>query len=165
MATLRTVGHPIDGLAVSTKSTIAYGPDFHLYHEMMEDDAVYLQIEGQEFKATPDKVTLKIPVAVWEHIRQFKGFHPDYHLLDDQQILDTATQAVEHRIQRYLEADERHRGWITLEGFMIYGEATATADQQVRDGVEFMTKKRNHERAILAQIEALNKPEKSDGLI
>lgn len=143
---------------MSTKSSIAYGPDFHLYHEMMEDGAVYLQIEGQAFEASPGEVTVRIPIAVWEHIRQFKGFHPEHHTLSDTQILDKVTAEVDHRIQRYQEADDRGRGWINLEGWLVYGEATAPRDQQIQDGVEYITRRREAELLVLAQIEALKTP-------
>jgi hypothetical protein len=30
---------------MSTKSTIAYGPTFHFYHEALDDNYVYLELE------------------------------------------------------------------------------------------------------------------------
>ena len=58
---------------MSTKSSIACGPNFHLYHEAFEQDAVYLELEQAFFEASPNKVTVAIPVVIWEVIRQHAG--------------------------------------------------------------------------------------------
>ena len=34
---------------MSTKSTIAYGTNFHFYHEVLDDNHVYLELEGMEY--------------------------------------------------------------------------------------------------------------------
>ena len=31
---------------MSTKSTLAHGPEFHLYHDLIDRDHVHLEIEG-----------------------------------------------------------------------------------------------------------------------
>jgi hypothetical protein len=41
---------------MSTKATIAYGPTFHLYHEALDEDFVYLEIEGTQFEASYNRV-------------------------------------------------------------------------------------------------------------
>lgn len=58
---------------MSTKSTILHGDRFHCYHECMDDDNIYIEIEN------PDQVevrtwggktyaTLAIPARVWNLI-------------------------------------------------------------------------------------------------
>ena len=38
---------------MSTKSTIAYGENFHFYHELMDPEPnVYLELEGVHFEAS-----------------------------------------------------------------------------------------------------------------
>jgi hypothetical protein len=59
-----------------TKSTIAYshGPDFdfHFFHEVLDDDGVYLELAGADvqYEAGPGRVLVRIPVEIWEVIRQ-----------------------------------------------------------------------------------------------
>ena len=36
---------------MSTKSTIAYGRNFHLYREALDEDYIYLELEGTKFEA------------------------------------------------------------------------------------------------------------------
>jgi hypothetical protein len=43
---------------MSTKSTIAYGRNFHLYHEALDEDYVYLELEGTKFEASYNRVKL-----------------------------------------------------------------------------------------------------------
>ena len=58
---------------MSTKSSIAYGPTFHLYNEALDEDYVYLEMEGVQFEASYNRVMVPIPMHIWEYIRQFPG--------------------------------------------------------------------------------------------
>ena len=58
---------------MSTKSTLAHGPGFHLYHECFEQDTVYLELEKTHFECYPDRVTVAIPVVAWEVIGNRQG--------------------------------------------------------------------------------------------
>ena len=49
---------------MSTKSTIAHGRNFHLYHEALDEDYVYLELEGTKFEASYNRVMIPIPVHV-----------------------------------------------------------------------------------------------------
>ena len=46
---------------MSTKSTIAHGPGFHFYHEVLDEDHVYLELETTSFEAGYGRVMLPIP--------------------------------------------------------------------------------------------------------
>ena len=58
---------------MSTKSTIAHGRNFHFYHEALDEDYVYLELEGTKFEASYNRVMVPIPVHVWEVIRRYPG--------------------------------------------------------------------------------------------
>jgi hypothetical protein len=45
---------------MSTKETIASGPNFRLYCELPDEDTVYLELEGQPFEASQQHVTVSI---------------------------------------------------------------------------------------------------------
>jgi hypothetical protein len=61
---------------MSTKCSIEYSNkpemDFHFYRECFEDDCVYLELRGKvaQFEAEPNRVMIRIPVEIWEIIRQ-----------------------------------------------------------------------------------------------
>src|SRR5574343_478775 len=83
---------------MSTKSSIACGPNFHLYHEAFEQDAVYLELEQAFFEASPDKVTVAIPVVVWEVIRQYAGADLSWAAKSDEEIRQWVEHEVDERI-------------------------------------------------------------------
>ncbi len=37
---------------MSTKATVAYGPNFHLYKEVLSENFIYLELEGVSFEAS-----------------------------------------------------------------------------------------------------------------
>ena len=55
---------------MSTKSSLAWGDDFHLYEEIFEEGVVHLELRGVDFQANRDAVEVAIPIAIWESIRQ-----------------------------------------------------------------------------------------------
>ena len=63
---------------MSTKSTIAHGRNFHFYHEALDEDYVYLELEGTKFEASYDRVMMPIPIHVWEVIRRYPGIDLKY---------------------------------------------------------------------------------------
>jgi hypothetical protein len=63
---------------MSTKATIAYDCNFHLYHEAFDEDYVYLGLEGAKFEASYNRVMVPIPVHVWEVIRPYPGIDLKY---------------------------------------------------------------------------------------
>lgn len=62
---------------MSTKATIAHGRDFHFYHESLDEDNVYLELENVEFEASYRRVMVRIPVDIWEVIRHTGAAHLD----------------------------------------------------------------------------------------
>lgn len=55
---------------MSTKSTLDYGEDHHLYLEIFEPGRVYLALTRVEFVALPSSVTVAIPLDLWERLRK-----------------------------------------------------------------------------------------------
>jgi len=50
---------------MSTKVSISWDKNFHLYQEIFDVSNVYFKLEGCEFEATNDKVMVQIPIKVW----------------------------------------------------------------------------------------------------
>jgi hypothetical protein len=140
---------------MSTKSTIAYGRNFHLYHEAFDEDYVYLEIEGTQFEASYNRVMVPIPVHVWEVIRRYPGIDLKYADKTDAEIRRYVEQEVDERFKQYEKASPKSKGLISLSGALVYGTADQPRDQQIAAGVEHFTKVREHHRQISQAIEEL----------
>jgi len=55
---------------MSTKATISYGQNYHLYQEIFDVSHVYLRVEGHEFEAARDGAMIQIPIGVWRTMIQ-----------------------------------------------------------------------------------------------
>jgi hypothetical protein len=79
---------------MSTKSTIAHGRGFHFYHEALDEEGVYLEMEDVEFEAGCRRVMVRIPVDIWEVIR-----HTAPARLD---LVDTPDEELRQTVERSL---------------------------------------------------------------
>lgn len=50
---------------MSTKATISYGQNYHLYQEIFDVSHVYLRVEGHEFEVVRDGAMIQIPIEAW----------------------------------------------------------------------------------------------------
>ncbi|MFM1841966.1 MAG: hypothetical protein RLZZ490_702, partial [Cyanobacteriota bacterium] len=79
---------------MSTKSTVAYGPNFHFYQEALDDNFIYLRLEGVQFEASYNEVTVPIPVHIWEVIRQYPGTDLSWADKTDEEVAQYVVQQV-----------------------------------------------------------------------
>src|SRR5262245_24472310 len=105
---------------MSTKSTIVSGPTFHLYHDLADEDTVYLELDGVPFEASYNRVIVPIPVHIWELIRAYAGV--DLSLVDwsDEELRAHVERLVDMRQARAAQAgsDTVARLW----GSAVYGD-------------------------------------------
>ena len=142
---------------MSTKATIAHGPNFHLYHEVFDEDNVYLELEGTQFEAGYNRVMVPIPVHVWEVIRQYPGMTSRIADKTDAELSQLVEQQVDDRIKEYAEADERAKGLVF--GSLALGTADQPREQQIAAGLDYFSKVRTHQPQIkqaIAELEAAN---------
>jgi hypothetical protein len=145
---------------MSTKSTIAYGRNFHLYHEAFDEDYVYLELEGTKFEASYNRVMVPIPVHVWEVIRHYPGVDLKYADKTDAEIRQYVEQEVDERLEEYEQANERSKALVSLCGSLAFGTADQPRDQQIAAGIEHYTKVREHQRQIkdvIAELDQTNR--------
>lgn len=140
---------------MSTKSTIAHGLNFHLYHEALDEDYVYLELEGTKFEASYNRVMVPIPVHIWELIRRYPGIDLKYADKTDAELRLHVEREVDERLTHYEEANERSKGLVSLAGSLPFGTADQPRDQQIAAGVEYFTKLREHQRQINQAINGL----------
>jgi hypothetical protein len=140
---------------MSTKSTLAHGRNFHLYHEALDEDYVYLELEGTKFEASYNRVMVPIPVHVWEVIRRYPGIDLEHAEKTDTEIRQYVEQEVDKRLKLYEEAGERSKALVSLSGSLVFGTADRPHAEQVAAGVEYFTRVREHQRQIKSAIEEL----------
>jgi hypothetical protein len=140
---------------MSTKSTIAHGRNFHLYHEAFDEDYVYLELEGTKFEAAYNRVMVPIPVHVWEVIRRYPGIDLKYADKTDAEIRRYVEQEVDERLKMYEEASEKSKGLVSLSGALAFGTADQPRNQQIALVLKYFTNVREHQRQIKTAIEEL----------
>jgi hypothetical protein len=86
---------------MSTKSSLVYGKNYHLYEEIFDRENIWLQLAGAEFEASHQSITIGIPLNIWEIIRQHTFAKYDLVGLSDQELRTLAAQRVEGRLQQY----------------------------------------------------------------
>lgn len=145
---------------MSTKATIAHGPNFHLYHEALDDDFVYLEIEGTQFEASYNRVMVPIPVHIWEVIHRYPGIDLNYANKTDEELRAYVEHEVDDRIREYEQASERAKGIVSLSGSLVFGSADQPRERQIAAGIEYFTKVREHQQQVkdaIAKLEQQNR--------
>jgi hypothetical protein len=148
---------------MSTKSTIAHGPNFHFYHELGDDDHVYLRLEMTEFEAGYGRVMVPIPIHIWETIRPLGGARFDLIEQTDEDLFAIVERDVDERIAEYKEAfnkDQKLAVIISLSSSMPYGGADEPRDEQLKNGIEYYREERKRQREV---HEAILKLRESQG--
>jgi hypothetical protein len=118
---------------MSTKSTIVSGPAFHLYHDLVDEDAVYLEIEGVRFEAGYNRVVVPIPVHIWEVIRAYAGVDLSWADWSDEDLRAYVERRVDERLAR--AARTGSDAVARLMGAAIYGDLDAPRDEQIGHGL------------------------------
>ena len=143
---------------MSTKATIAHGPSFHLYHDLLDEDHVYLEVEGTPFEASYGRVMVPIPVHIWEVIRRHPGVDLQLANKTDDELRQHVEQIVDERSKRYQEADEQAKSLAALAGSLTLGRADQPRAVQLAVGLEHCTRLREHQRQIQRAIAKLESP-------
>ncbi|PZO38595.1 MAG: hypothetical protein DCF17_14365 [Shackletoniella antarctica] len=146
---------------MSTKATIAYGKTFHFYHEVLDDNCVYLELEQVEFEASCNRVMVPIPVHIWEVIRQYPGIDLSWADQSDAEILDHVRQSVDDRIRDYAATDPDKKGWVSLCGGLVFGQADAPRQEQIQQGVAHYQRLREHQQQVKAAIAELQQAQRN----
>jgi len=143
---------------MSTKATIAHGDHFHFYHEVLDDDHVYLEMNTTQFEAGYGRVMLPIPIHIWEVIRHLGGARLDLVEKTDEDLLATVEADVDRRTAEYQEALRTHpdrAGLASFVGSLVYGGAEEPREEQIARGMEYFRGERQRQREVQAAIEKL----------
>lgn len=139
---------------MSTKCTIAHGANFHFYHEVLDDEHVYLELETTQFEAGYSRVMLPIPIHIWETIRHLGGAQLDLADKQDDELLAMVESEVDQRIAKYQQA----AGRVSLIGALsYYGRADLPRADQIHNGMEYLRHKRQRQREVSSLIAEIRK--------
>ena len=146
---------------MSTKSTLVYGLSFHLYNDCFEQDNVYLELEKTHFECYPDKVTVAIPVVVWEVIRQSAGADFSWAAKSDDEIQSFVEQEVHGRLTAFQDKESGSKKF--MFGNSVFGLASEPRENQIEKGLAYYFGERDRQRKIFEQIQDLVAKRKSHG--
>ena len=143
---------------MSTKSTVAYGPNFHLYQEALDDRYIYLELEGVPYEASYNRVMVPITVHVWEVIRKYAGVDLSFAEKPDAELHAYVERAVEERIARYnQEENHRVKALVALFGSIPYGTADSPREEQIAQGLSYFKERRKYQQQVKRAIEELER--------
>lgn len=148
---------------MSTKATIAYGNNFHFYHEVCDDNHVYLELEGMEFEAGYGRVMVSIPIHIWETIRHLGAARLDLVNQTDEDLLKMVKEDVDERIAEYQEALRQNpdrAGWFRFIGCIPYGGADEPREEQIKSGMEYFRHERQRQREVYEAIAKLREKQR-----
>lgn len=138
---------------MSTKCSIAHGPDFHLYSESFDDEHVFLRLDNVEFEATRDGMTVKIPLHIWEFLRSFPGANLSDASKTDADIKREAIEAVTDRLATvYAAKTSPAQGLIALVDDLVMGAIDLPREKQVANYVEYHRQQRSRLQEVLARV-------------
>jgi len=92
---------------MSTKTTIAYTENFHLYEDFLNDNSIFL---SQDFP-NGSQIIIEIPKYIWEYFRRFTAISFDLiektdeelYTLADTRVKDRAKSKIWEKIVKYSE--------------------------------------------------------------
>lgn len=143
---------------MSTKCTIAYGENFHFYNEVLDKDHVYLQLQTTHYEAGYGRVTVEIPIHIWETIRHLGGARLDLADKTDEDLRKIVEAAVDKRIanyQKFLQENSNHSNLFRIIGVMGYGAADTPREEQIDRGMKYHQTERQRQQEVKAAIESL----------
>ena len=140
---------------MSTRSTLAHGPSFHLYHDLLDQDHVYLEMEGTRFESEYGRVMVPIPLHVWEVIRRYPGIDLQLANKTDDEMRQYVEQELDARLAWYGQLEERAKRMAALAGALTWGSADQPRGVQLTKGLEYFTHLREHQRQVQQAITEL----------
>jgi len=133
---------------MSTKYSITNGDNYHLYREVGIPDPVYLQINKTHFEATPEHITVAIPLYIWESIRQFQVADFEWVDKSDADIEQHAQQVIKQRLHDHQHAESRTRIVAACTGLMIYGDIEKPEEVQVATTIAYYKGLREQQQKV-----------------
>lgn len=153
---------------MSTKSSLAYSDPVHLYQECFDQNHVYLELEGTEleYEVSRDRVMVRIPVGIWEAIRQVSTTRFELAPLTDAELETMVRAEVQERVDTLAKWKQQHPdkepGIVDFAGCLVYGRASEPFEQQVENALSYYRQRQEHERTQLRLKESVKIVQRGD---
>lgn len=140
---------------MSTICSIASGAGISLYHEAGDSNNIYLKAEtvtdGVGAIATVT-TTIKIPIILWEHLRQYSAIGLSLAQLNDEQLRAHVEKVVDERIAAFKKEGE---GSWAVSPSPIKTKPSAPRAAQIRAGIEQFQMRREEQRKVIAAVQSM----------
>jgi len=139
---------------MTIKATLAYGKNFHFYHEALDNNHVYLELEDVSYDAGYRRVMVAIPIDVWEVIRGLAAAKLDLVNTSDEELTKLVEVKVDARIaDKKTQASEREEtDRVILNDSIEFGSINSTREQQINRGFDYYKMERERQREISIRI-------------
>ena len=140
---------------MTVKATLAYGRNFHFYHEGLDNNHVYLELEDVPYDAGYRRVMIAIPIDVWEVIRSLAPAKLDLVDATDEDLIRLAEESVNKRIvefERLKESSPMEAASLRFNNAEAFGAADTQREQQLAKGIDYFRTERDRQRDILFRI-------------
>jgi hypothetical protein len=140
---------------MTVKATLAYGKNFHFYHEALDNNHVYLELEDVSYDVGYRRVMVAIPIDVWEVIRGLGEARLDIANASDEELIRLVEERVDERIagyKRVLESDSDKANWLRFSESTKFGSADAPREQQLLRGINYYKTERERQREVATRI-------------
>ena len=132
---------------MSTKCTMYYDNNIHIYQECFDEKTIHLE-------KNVDKIELTIEISLKEIMGVLRCM--DYDKLKkqasitDEKIINYVNKAVEERIK-----SDNH--FSAMAGCLIYGLADVPKEKQIENGLKYFFDKRNYLKKIVDELESASR--------
>jgi hypothetical protein len=140
---------------MTIKATLAYGRNFHFYHEALDNNHVYLELEDVNYDSGYRRVMVAVPIDVWEVIRGLGAANLDLADASDEELISMVEERISRRIAEYEAAgraspDEAER--LRFNESMLFGAADLPRDHQIARGIAHFRTERDRQREVSTRI-------------
>lgn len=140
---------------MTVKATLAYGKSFHFYHEALDNNHVYLELEDVPYEVGYRRLMVAIPIDVWEVIRGLGAAKLDLLNASDENIAGMVAAAVDERVAAYeraLTSDREEAERLRFNDSLLFGAADSPREKQAMRGVEYYKTERERQREVAARM-------------
>jgi hypothetical protein len=140
---------------MTVKATLAYGKNFHFYHEALDNNHVYLELEDVSYDVGYRRVMVAIPIDVWEVIRALGAAKLDLTEATDRDLLRLVEERVDARIAEYeglKDSSSEQATRVRFSESLEFGLADEPREKQVTRGVEYYKVERERQREVRIRI-------------
>lgn len=123
---------------MSTKCSLFYSDELHLFKECLDDDSVYLKINKENLK-------LELCLPLEKFLKIVKTI--------DMDSLEKQSQVTDEEIKDYCKIRVQQRsgsdGIVALSGLLIFGDAKSPKEQQIENGFKHFSAIRDRLKILL----------------